>query len=127
MHIGTSGWHSPHCVGVAYPRGSGPAQWLSPYDRKLDAVEVNRSFYRLPSAPVVREWHSAVPWNFRFSLRESRFITPMEKLREPERSLERWRKALSGLPGVRERWIYFDNDEAGYAFRDALALKQVIG
>ena len=43
------------------------------------------------------------------------------------RRLERWRKALSGLPGVRERRIYFDNDEAGYAFRDALTLKQVIG
>ena len=43
------------------------------------------------------------------------------------RRLERWRKALSGLPGARECWIYFDNDEAAYAFRDALAMKRVIG
>lgn len=236
VRIGTSGWHYPHWVGVAYGRGSDPAQWLSLYARHLDTVEVNRSFYSLPSGEVVREWRSAVSADFRFSLKGSRFITHIKKLRDPDQSLgafadmadrfsrqlglilfqlpprwgvnirrlgsfleavpdrwrcafefrdpswhcdddyallaahrasfcifdlggaasplvatgdlvyarlhgpgeaycgrygmrrlERWWRALSGLPGAREWWIYFDNDEAGHAFRDALAMKRVIG
>lgn len=236
VRIGTSGWHYPHWAGVAYPVNSNPAQWLQLYARQLDTVEVNRSFYSLPTARAVRDWRSAVPKNFRFSLKGSRYITHMKKLLEPEQSLRpfaetagefgpqlgpvlfqlpprwgvnagrlrdflqalprRWRcafefrdpswhrddiygllaehdaafcifeiggfasplvatadwvyarlhgpgeayrgryggralsqwwKRLCRLPGAKEWWIYFDNDEAGYAFNDALELKRLTG
>jgi uncharacterized protein YecE (DUF72 family) len=86
-HIGTSGWHYRHWQGPFYPSSLAPHDWLSFYARQFDTVEINASFYRLPTLAAVRGWRAATPAGFRFALKASRYITHMKKLRAPRASL----------------------------------------
>lgn len=82
IHIGTSGWHYPHWVGRFYPASLPGRDWLNYYAGRFDCVEVNNSFYRLPSAANVVQWLAQTPEGFRFSLKASRYISHMKKLRD---------------------------------------------
>jgi len=92
--IGTSGWHYPHWQGSVYPEASRPDGWLEFYASRLATVEVNTSFYRLPSLATVREWCQTVPSDFLFAIKASRFITHRKKLRDPRRSLAAFLKVV---------------------------------
>lgn len=81
-YVGTSGWHYSHWQGVFYPQGMPKNRWLEHYAAHFDSVEINGSFYRLPSERAVRSWRDATPEGFRFSVKASRYITHMKKLRE---------------------------------------------
>jgi uncharacterized protein YecE (DUF72 family) len=87
IHIGTSGWHYQHWRGPFYPAGLGPARFLPFYADRFHTVEINNSFYRLPSEHALSLWREAVPPGFIFAVKGSRFITHMKKLQDPERSL----------------------------------------
>jgi uncharacterized protein YecE (DUF72 family) len=86
-HVGTSGWHYPHWRGAFYPPRLPATRWLEYYARHFDTVEINRSFYRLPSVAAARAWRAGTPRGFVFALKASRYITHMKKLREPRASL----------------------------------------
>jgi len=92
--VGTSGWHYPHWQGVFYPEGLRAHDWLGFYAGHLATVEVNASFYRLPSLATVRTWCATVPADFMFAIKASRFITHRKKLREPHRSLAAFLKVV---------------------------------
>jgi uncharacterized protein YecE (DUF72 family) len=87
LHVGTSGWLYPHWRGVFYPFDLTRPDYLGYYARCFRTVEINSSFYRLPSAATVRAWREAVPAEFVFSTKASSYITHRKKLLEPERSL----------------------------------------
>jgi len=87
FRIGTSGWHYPYWRDRFYPAGLPPAEWLGFYAQHLSSVEINASFYRQPSLATVRRWRDAVPASFVFSIKASRTITHMKKLRNPRRPL----------------------------------------
>lgn len=97
LHIGTSGWVYPHWRGRFYPPESDEAQWLAHYAQHLPSVEVNSSFYRLPSRANFAAWRQQTPAAFVFSVKASRYITHMKKLREPEHTLPPLLDAVSGL------------------------------
>jgi uncharacterized protein YecE (DUF72 family) len=84
--IGTSGWHYKHWQGNFYPAGIKPAGYLTHYLRSFSSVEINNSFYRLPSAGTLADWKASVPDSFIFAVKASRFITHMKKLKDPQRS-----------------------------------------
>jgi uncharacterized protein YecE (DUF72 family) len=86
-YIGTSGWHYPHWQGLFYPPDLAPAAWLDYYARHFATVEINSSFYRLPSHAATRVWKNATPTGFTFAIKASRYITHMKKLRAPRTSL----------------------------------------
>src|SRR5215213_8072967 len=87
FHIGTSGWHYKHWLGgVFYPPGVTGAAMFQFYARHFDTVEINNSFYRLPTATTFDNWRESSPPNFLFAVKASRFITHMKKLKEPENS-----------------------------------------
>lgn len=81
--IGTSGWVYPHWRERFYPRGLPQACWLEHYAQRFPTVEVNNSFYRLPPAAVFQAWRQRTPPEFMFSVKASRFITHIKRLREP--------------------------------------------
>jgi uncharacterized protein YecE (DUF72 family) len=95
--IGTSGWRYDHWWGPFYPEEVSPELSLAHYAGRLPAVEVNRTFYGLPSTDAVRRWRWGVPSSFRFAVKASRFITHMKKLREPEESLDRLYQVVGAL------------------------------
>ncbi|MBS0512331.1 MAG: DUF72 domain-containing protein [Proteobacteria bacterium] len=85
--IGTSGWAYPHWRGRFYPAGLPPSQWLSFFAHTFATVEINRSFYRLPSADNFTAWRQQTPSGFVFSMKAGRFVTHMKKLAAPEDTL----------------------------------------
>jgi uncharacterized protein YecE (DUF72 family) len=91
IHIGTSGWHYKHWLDdVFYPAGTKPAQMFEFYARHFDTVEINNSFYHLPSAKTFDNWRDSSPARFIFAVKASRFITHMKKLKDPVSSSEKF-------------------------------------
>ena len=88
--IGTSGWHYPYWREVFYPPKMQPRDYMDYYLRFFRTVEVNNSFYRLPSPETFTAWGASVPDDFTFAVKGSRFITHMKKLKDPQQSLERF-------------------------------------
>jgi len=90
IHIGTSGWHYKHWLDVFYPPGTKPAQMFQFYAQHFDTVEINNSFYHLPSAKTFDNWRDSSPPKFCFAVKASRFITHMKKLKDPKPSSEKF-------------------------------------
>jgi uncharacterized protein YecE (DUF72 family) len=100
FYIGTSGWHYKHWFGTFYPphvKSSGQFQY---YLQFFSTVEINNSFYRLPSAKTFANWRKASPHQFIFSVKASRYITHMKKLKDPETSLH---KFLTHVHALKEK------------------------
>lgn len=81
-YIGTSGWNYREWRGIFFPEGLSTKKWLSFYATRFDSVEINYTFYRLPSKESCVGWYKQTPANFRFVVKASRFITHIERLRD---------------------------------------------
>jgi uncharacterized protein YecE (DUF72 family) len=95
--IGASGWHYKHWLGTFYPPKTTARGMFDYYLRYFDTVELNNTFYRLPGQSAVRAWREQTPANFRFAIKGSRFITHMEKLKDPEASIARFSERIDIL------------------------------
>jgi uncharacterized protein YecE (DUF72 family) len=82
LRAGTSGYAYSEWKGSFYPAKLPAAGRLAYYAERLPAVEINNSFYRLPSAQVLAGWAAQVPESFRFALKAPRRITHQAKLRD---------------------------------------------
>jgi uncharacterized protein YecE (DUF72 family) len=82
VRIGTSGWNYPEWKGSFYPADLKPAAMLPYYARHMSTVEVNNTFYRMPTARVVEGWAAAVPETFTFVLKAPQRITHFARLRD---------------------------------------------
>jgi len=94
IRIGTSGWTYDHWAGPVYPEDMPKEDYLAHYARSLDTVEVNSTFYGLPSEASVRSWRDAAPAGFLFAVKASRYITHMKKLKDPRDSVARFLEAI---------------------------------
>ena len=87
VHIGTSGFSFNHWKDNFYPKGLSTKEWLHYYAKTFSTVELNTTFYRLPSESTVKNWQSQVPDNFLFSIKASRYITHQKRLHDCKESL----------------------------------------
>jgi uncharacterized protein YecE (DUF72 family) len=78
--IGCSGWSYADWAGPFYPEGLPAADYLEYYADRFAAVEVDSTFYRPPTARMVRGWHDRTPDDFRFALKVPQIITHEKKL-----------------------------------------------
>jgi uncharacterized protein YecE (DUF72 family) len=90
LRIGTSGWTYGHWRGVFYPKGLKQADWLAFYAESFDSVEINATFYRLPRPEYVTRWSEAVPDDFLFAIKGSRYLTHIKRLGDTGESLDRF-------------------------------------
>jgi uncharacterized protein YecE (DUF72 family) len=102
VHIGTSGWVYRHWAdGTFYPPGLPQSRWFAHYAGVFDTVEINNSFYRLPSEVAFDHWREQAPPGFRYAVKANRYLTHVRRLSdcaEPlERFLERARRLGPGL------------------------------
>ena len=67
IRIGTSGWVYKHWREIFYPEGLPQSRWFARYAESFDTVEINGSFYRLPSEAAFRRWADAAPDDFLFA------------------------------------------------------------
>src|SRR5690242_12317080 len=88
VRIGTSGWHYKHWVGTFYPPKTPVSRMFQLYTEHFDTVELNNSFYRLPSAETFSAWRDAAPAGFVYAVKASRFITHNLKLKNPQNALD---------------------------------------
>lgn len=79
--VGTSGWHYEHWRGLYYPEGLAKPKWLQFYSKQFNTVELNNSFYHLPTEKAFITWRESAPENFVYAVKVSRFITHIKKLR----------------------------------------------
>ena len=89
-YIGTSGWHYDHWRYRFYPDKLAKAKWLEFYASHFTTVELNSSFYRLPSEAAFTSWYESSPPNFIFAVKVSRFITHIKRLRDTEEAVEKF-------------------------------------
>jgi uncharacterized protein YecE (DUF72 family) len=87
IHIGTSGWYYDHWKGAFYPHDLCKASFLDYYADRFKTAEINNSFYQLPSEKTLITWRDTVPEEFIFTVKASRYITHMKKLKDPEKSV----------------------------------------
>jgi len=74
-YVGTSGFSYASWKPDFYPAGSKAKDFLRLYSERLPSVELNATFYRLPSEGQLRTWAEQTPTDFRFAVKMSRRIT----------------------------------------------------
>src|SRR5262249_36186593 len=67
---------------------------------KLNSVEIDYTFYRMPTAKTIEAWKTATPENFKFTLKASQQITHRERLKVPSSALDYF---VSTVPGLESR------------------------
>ena len=83
VYVGTSGWHYKHWIGEFYPEDIRSKEFIDYYLKFFRTVELNNSFYKLPSVETYRDWKNSVPPDFIFSVKGSRYITHTKKMKPP--------------------------------------------
>jgi uncharacterized protein YecE (DUF72 family) len=95
--IGTSGWSYPEWDWAFYPPGMDPADYLSWYADRFPIVEVDSTFYRVPTRRMVQGWRNHTPPGFRFALKVPQVITHKKQLHDCEREIEEFAGAIGPL------------------------------
>src|SRR5438105_2441329 len=97
MLIGTSGWQYRDWRGGLYPEGVPQRLWLEHYATHYVTVENNNSFYRLPSRETFAAWRERTPDDFVMTVKASRYLTHVRRLRDPAEPVARLLGAAAGL------------------------------
>jgi uncharacterized protein YecE (DUF72 family) len=87
VHVGTSGYNYPEWRGSFYPADLPAAAMLPFYAKHFRTVEINATFYRMPTAKTVTGWAEAAPPGFVFTLKAPQRITHMRRLRDVDEPL----------------------------------------
>jgi len=106
LHVGTSGYSYKEWKGNFYPEDLPAKEMLSYYSRRLPAVEINNTFYRLPQASMIENWRAQVPDEFRFSIKATQRITHIKRLNNVAEETK-YLLETSGLLGERLGVVLF--------------------
>src|SRR2546430_14247505 len=80
--IGTSGYNYPEWKGSFYPSDLPAAKMLPYYSARFQTVEINYTFYRMPTEKLVDGWASQTPSPFKLTLKAPRRITHDSRLKD---------------------------------------------
>jgi uncharacterized protein YecE (DUF72 family) len=97
VYIGTSGFSYAPWRGSFYPEKLPAAKMLAYYAERLDAVEINNTFYRMPAPEQLTKWAEETPAGFQFALKSPRRITHERKLADVGDALARLGEAAGTL------------------------------
>jgi uncharacterized protein YecE (DUF72 family) len=97
VRIGCSGWNYGHWRERVYPKGLPPRRWLEHYATLFDTVEVNATFYRLPTLSAVANWVEQTPPDFLFTIKASRYLTHIRRLTDLGAGVARFYERIEPL------------------------------
>ena len=97
VRVGTSGWNYTEWKGSFYPDDLKPAAMLPYYAERFSTVEVNATFYRMPTPKVVAGWAAAVPPAFTFVLKAPQRITHFARLHDVDETVRVFGDVARGL------------------------------
>lgn len=82
VHVGTSGYNYPEWKGTFYPADLAAATMLPYYAERFGVVEINATFYRMPTPKTLAGWSAQTPDTFVFGLKAPQRITHFARLRD---------------------------------------------
>jgi uncharacterized protein YecE (DUF72 family) len=100
VYVGTSGWNYREWRGGFFPADLPTKRWLSFYASRFNSVEINYTFYRLPTKEICEAWYGQTPAKFRFVVKASRYITHIKRLRGARKS---WDEFLERVLVLKEK------------------------
>lgn len=100
LFIGTSGWVYGHWTGIFYPEDLPSKDKLKYFSQHFKTVEINYSFYRLPRPSTYQNWYNQTTSDFLFSVKASRFITHIKRLKEVK---EAWETFIENALNLKEK------------------------
>lgn len=97
LHVGCSGWSYISWLGPFYPSNLENRGWLPYYSQVLNYVEIDSTFYNIPSETIVKNWSKRTPDNFRFTAKFPKVITHDKRFKNVEKDLCLFCKVIEPL------------------------------
>jgi uncharacterized protein YecE (DUF72 family) len=97
LKIGCVGYSYPEWVGAFYPRHASQEEFLEMYGKVFDLLEIDSSFYRIPTPEMTREWKRLVPEVFSFTAKFPKLVTHEREFRQAKEPLDRFLRAMGEL------------------------------
>jgi len=88
INIGTMGWSYNFWVGNFYPERTKSNEYLTEYARQFGTVEIDNTFYRIPSKTSLEKWFKQTPPSFLFSAKFPQIITHRKMLKDCDSELQ---------------------------------------
>lgn len=103
VRVGTSGFSYKEWKRIFYPEDLSNPKLLPYYASRFQTVEIDSTFYRMPSAATLEAWRNVTPEDFRFTLKAPQQITHRQRIKVPSDALEYW---ISVAPGLGSRLAF---------------------
>ena len=97
IFVGTSGYSYKEWKGKFYPAKIPPKEMLRFYAGRLNTVEINNTFYRLPEAKTFEAWRRQAPKGFCYALKFSRYGSHIVRLKKPRDTIRRFLRRADRL------------------------------
>src|SRR5688572_13680449 len=97
LYLGCSGWSYTSWQGPFYPQSMENRAWLPYYSQVFNYVEIDSTFYNIPSELMVKNWNKRTPDNFRFTAKFPKIITHEKKFKNVQKDLELYYKRMEPL------------------------------
>jgi len=97
FYIGTSGYGYKEWKGIFYPHKISPHDMLQFYAERLGAVEINNTFYHMPTIDILTSWTRQTPVDFIFAIKAPQVITHQKRLKNAESEVQYLFRTLSVL------------------------------
>src|SRR5690242_19701771 len=95
--FGTSGFSYKEWKPIFNPPDVPEKQFLRYYSSRLNSVEIDYTFYRIPAATTIENWKAATSETFKFTVKASQQITHRERLKAPSEASEYFLSVVRGL------------------------------
>jgi uncharacterized protein YecE (DUF72 family) len=119
IYVGTSGYSYKEWQNRFYPARMPPGEMLPFYAGRFEAVEINNTFYRMPTEKVLNSWAAQVPENFRFAVKAPRVMTHFKRLKGVDEEADYLFTTL-GVLGARLGPVLFQFPASFHADKEAL-------
>jgi uncharacterized protein YecE (DUF72 family) len=97
VFVGCAKWGRKDWIGKIYPEGTKEADFLSHYSRHFNCIELNATFYRIPTFSQTQAWKNKAGENFLFSPKICNSISHIARLKQTPDSLDRFLEGISGF------------------------------
>lgn len=97
VHIGCAKWGRKDWVGKLYPPKTKEADYLSHYARQFNCIELNATFYRMPTATQITTWKNKVDKDFKFCPKFVDQITHLRRLKNTKELTDQFLEAVSAF------------------------------
>lgn len=103
MYIGCSGFHYADWKKKFYPKNLPKKDWLDYYAGHFKTVEINHTFYKMPSRKDLKHWKAETPDDFKFSIKANRLFTHLKKLKTDKTFTEHLKTFQDSLHTLEEK------------------------